>query len=199
MTQSKKLSWVGLTAVSASIFLFLVPIGLVYDINLVSAAFIVPFLLLLGWAGLYASGQFRMPSRSGFGAIMLGAAVWEVGWVLMILVDKQFGWAVFMAGWLLLSAGLFMLGMANIQRAYLPRWIVMLLTVGFVPALAEVANPYFFASIPAVSQIGLMLVYSFGWVLLGKALSAFPYAQPRVAPVNRMPVQPRGLSAHGTD
>jgi len=130
---------------------------------------------------------------------MMGATIWEVGWVLMILVDKQLGWGVFMAGWLLLSVGLFMLGMANIQRAYLSRSIVMLLTVGFIPALAELANPYFFASIPAVGQIGLMLVYSFGWVLLGKALSAFPYAQPRAVAVNRKSVQPRSLPAHGTD
>ncbi|MCP4429125.1 MAG: hypothetical protein GY803_31960 [Chloroflexi bacterium] len=200
MEQAKTFSWINLTAAVFSVALFILPIGYMYNAKLISAAFIVTLLFLLGAAGLYAVGRFSLPSKRGFAAIILGATIWEVGWAMMVLIDKQVGWGIFVVGWLILSLGLFLLGVNNIQRSFMSRWHIMPLILGFCPALAEIANPYFFTGIPPWAQIALMILYSLGWILSGQALALISDEKPReailTAPAH---IQPQVHPAHGTD
>ena len=114
----------------------------------------------------------------GLGSVIFGITFWGIGWVMMVMLEATVGWWVFISGWTLLSLGLIIFGAADIQKRNLPSWTVLPLLIGIFPVLIRIALPYHFATdIIPLYQMLLMFSYSFGWAILGHALSTSPQTQ----------------------
>ncbi len=170
-TQSKLLQWSGITAVLVSLITLLGPSVTVYSVKMFAGACVAPLLVISVLAWLYTQKQIQLPNKMALGMTVIGATLWEVGWVIMTLFSADAGWAVFMAGWFVLSLGLLLLGIATIQKKSLSHWHALLLVIGLWPALAEFANPYSFVNhLATPGQVAAMVFYGLGWTMLGYLL-----------------------------
>lgn len=170
-TQSKLVQWSGITAVLVSLITLLGPAITVYSVKMFAGACLLPMLAISVLVWLYTQGKVQLPSKMALGITVIGATLWEVGWVIMTLFSADAGWAIFMAGWLVLSLGLLLMGIVTIQQKALPHWYALLLVVGLWPALAELANPQLFVNhLATPGQVAVMVFYGLGWTMLGYVL-----------------------------
>lgn len=166
--------WTRALTIVGGIFLIFVPLVTIYGLRLISLPVITVLSVAVFFAWLYTRGVFSLPTKAGLAFSVLGAVLWETGWVVMILVDKRFGWGIFMAGWLLLTAGLMFQGVHMIKNGWLSSWNIYLCLFGSLPLIAEAANPFFFTSLLPLVQVVIMIFYGVGWVFIGKALTVKP-------------------------
>jgi hypothetical protein len=131
--------------------------------------FVVPLLLLAGFAGLYVHsrgrlGEMERLSLVGFilGSVGLaGASVWSGLWALGVVSDILKGlWG----GLLFVAVGLMLLGGSIIHAGLLGRWKAVPLVVGVIGTLAVAMPPWNLVGVAAWSLFG------FTWLALGCAL-----------------------------
>jgi hypothetical protein len=131
--------------------------------------FVVPLLLLAGFAGLYVHsrgrlGEMERLSLVGFilGSVGLaGASVWSGLWALGVVSDILKGlWG----GLLFVAVGLMLLGGSIIHAGLLGRWKAVPLVVGVIGTLAVAMPPWSLVGVAAWSLFG------FTWLALGCVL-----------------------------
>jgi hypothetical protein len=129
---------------------------------------LVPVLFLTGLTGLAT----RRPSwlgTTGLIASALGVLVWVVGQLLWQ------DWMSFIGGFLLVSLGVLVVGVAALMTSTLARWSAVPFVIGLWPFLLQATNPYSYEGadpagwLGAVQQV-VFVAYGLGWMLLGYAL-----------------------------
>ncbi|MCA9923357.1 MAG: hypothetical protein KC419_22255 [Anaerolineales bacterium] len=153
--------------------------------KLIAAA--VPILGVISYRALNGSNIKR---QIGLGLVINGMAFWGIGWFLVLLLSPTVGWWVYVVGWLALSMGFVIYGAEEAHNRNLPHWVLIILLLGLLPVMAELASPYRFAEeLHAGGQLLTMFVYSFGWIMIGYILKSFPAKVPQLEglPANLMP------------
>ena len=167
----------GLAAVLGGLYLLIIFIvGELSSIDegiIWSAAPVMPLLLLLGTAGLYALAGKHNGVQAGLIVIALGNLAMAAGFSMMVWLENEYGWGVMAVGMYLQPAGFLLLGFANRRAQILPRlnWLPLVMGVliglGALFGLLEEAlgipwqqqNDYEFYLF--VTALGV------GWILLG--------------------------------
>ncbi len=178
----------GVLWIAVRLLILLEPPPFSYDAY--NRMFTAPLLLLLvGLLGLSvrrAGGRGRL-ARTGIVAALAGCALLIAGnvaefWLVLaqskpnanaayqsgaeeVWIGSEIGWMLFLLGFLILSIGLVLFGVAAVRANELPRWRALPLMVGAAGLTAFLFGPF----LVAVADLLLTLI-GVGWILLGYAL-----------------------------
>jgi len=178
----------GVLWIAVRVLVLLEPPPFSYDAY--NRMFVAPLLLLLvGLLGLSArsAGGRRRLARTGTMAAVGGCAlliagnVAEFWFVLMqskpnanaayqsgaeeVWIGSEIGWMLFLLGFLIMSIGLVLFGVAAVRANELPRWRALPLMVGVAGLMAFLFGPFLVAAADL-----LLTLIGVGWILLGYLL-----------------------------
>lgn len=134
----------------------------------------LPYLLFFVWllfwlalTGLIIQGTARTQARVGLFLATIGAAGMTIGLAARSWLSTTFLadlWILEPPGTILVSIGFVVFGVANIRDRVFPRWnaVPLIMALVFVPG--------WMIEFPSWAIHGLLMLFGFGWVLLGYAL-----------------------------
>ena len=82
-----------------------------------------------------------------------------------VWIGSEIGWMLFLLGFLIMSIGLVLFGVAAVRANELPRWRALPLMVGVAGLMAFLFGPFLVAAADL-----LLTLIGVGWILLGYAL-----------------------------
>ncbi len=187
----------GVLWIAVRVLVLLQPPPFSYDAY--NRIFVAPLLLLLvGLLGLSvrsAGGRGRL-ARTGTIAALVGCALLIAGnvaefWLVLVQskpnanaayqsgaeevwIGSEIGWMLFLLGFLILSIGLVLFGVAAVRANEPPRWRALPLMIGVAGLIAFLFGPF----LVAVADLLLTLI-GVGWILLGYLLRSARSASAR--------------------
>jgi hypothetical protein len=176
LMKSQFLRLCGLAAVlGGALFLLIVGFG---ETNLENTAIwpfipLLPVLLTLGVAGLFAFSGSNGAVRAMLIVIGLGTVSMTIGFALMVWLNIEEGWMLMVIGILIMTLGLLLFGLVNWRARVLPRWNWLPLIIGAVTTVLLLPGILGQPIGGMDSDFGFYLwlgTIGVGWVLLGLLL-----------------------------
>lgn len=168
MTKFNPLFWFIILANLLVAGLFIIPSFVIYQQFNQAGLRLILLGAILSGAVIYFWSKIPIGRRFGRGLAVNGLSFWGLGWAIMVLFEPRLGWLIFVAGWLSLAVGLFIIGTADFHKKQSVRWTVLPLIAGILPPLMELFHPYHFSiHFDPLFQLQLMFLFAIGWLLQG--------------------------------